>query len=362
MQNVLKLNKNYKELYTLIKNLREYARDNTNDKFARLSCYASYDSLVDILPSKGMFFYDNNEMNLEELFDSICEKEINAAYRTKKSYQVTVDSFYEEIYKIIARETKSRQQEFLPIDISSKEQFEILKGYYQTTDKRLEKLFLEYTKNDKIFAIPSNKEESNAFGTNFINPLSDEPVVLINDKLSSIDTMLALTHELGHVLDNITFRGTHTNKETMKYFFTSLYSETNSTYQELAFLEYLIKNDIYQKEAIRTIKENIVNLHLMPFTIMASKEEKDESRFFEDYTNDDFIELANIKDEAVELMTYGYGFMFAIAMLDDNDLYEKFQLLRTPRLDKKKLDQEGFTDSVISQTMVKKINEYYRRK
>ena len=54
MQNVLKLNKNYKELYTLIKNLREYARDNTNDKFARLSCYASYDSLVDILPPKEM--------------------------------------------------------------------------------------------------------------------------------------------------------------------------------------------------------------------------------------------------------------------------------------------------------------------
>ena len=61
-------------------------------------------------------------------------------------------------------------------------------------------------------------------------------------------------------------------------------------------------------------------------------------------------------------MTYGYGFMFAIAMLDDYNLYEKFQLLRAPRLDKKKLDREGFTDEVISKTMVKKIDEYYRKR
>lgn len=359
MQDGLKLNKNYKELYTTIKNLREYAKDNANDEFVRFSCYATYDSLVDILPSKEMI-YDNNEMKLEELFNSICEREINAVYRNRKNYQVTVDTFYEKIYKIIAREMKSKQQEFLPIDISSKEQLEILKGYYQTTDKKLEKLFLEYTEKNRIFAMPSNDEE--AFGTNFINPLSNESVVLINNKISSVNTMLAITHEFGHVLDNITFRDTHTSRETMKYFFTSPYSETNSTYQELAFLEYLIKNNIYQEEAIRTIKENIINLHLMPFTVMTSKKEKDESRLFEDYTNDDFIELANIKDEAVDLMTYGYGFMFAIAMLDDYNLYEKFQLLRTPRLDKKKLDREGFTDEVISKTMVKKIDEYYRRR
>ncbi len=293
MQDELKLNKNYKELYTLIKNLREYARDNANDKFTRLSCYASYDSLTDILPSKEMI-YDSNEMKLEELFNSICEKEINATYRNRKNYQVTVDTFYEEIYKIIAREMKSRQQEFLPIDISFKEQLEILKGYYQTTDKRLEKLFLEYTEKSRIFAMSSDNEEE-AFGTNFINPLSNKSVILINDKLSSIDTMLAITHEFGHVLDNITFRDTHTSKETMKYFFTSPYSETNSTYQELAFIEYLLKNNIYQKEAIETIKENIVNLHLLPFRFMTSKKKKDELHFFEDYTNDEFIELASIK-------------------------------------------------------------------
>lgn len=64
MQDGLKLNKNYKELYTTIKNLREYAKDNANDKFARLSCYATYDSLAVILPSKEMI-YDNNEMKLE---------------------------------------------------------------------------------------------------------------------------------------------------------------------------------------------------------------------------------------------------------------------------------------------------------
>ena len=97
MQDRLKLNKNYKELYTTIKNLREYAKDNANDKFARLSCYTTYDSLVVILPSKEMI-YDNNEMKLEELFNSICEKEINAVYRNRQNYQVTVDTFFFQLF------------------------------------------------------------------------------------------------------------------------------------------------------------------------------------------------------------------------------------------------------------------------
>ena len=61
-----------------------------------------------------------------------------------------------------------------------------------------------------------------------------------------------------------------------------------------------------------------------------------------------------------DALTYSYGMMLSFAMLENPDLYDKFEKLQEPFFHKEKLDKVGFTDEVIAKSMVKRMNKYFK--
>lgn len=54
-----------------------------------------------------------------------------------------------------------------------------------------------------------------------------------------------------------------------------------------------------------------------------------------------------------DALTYSYGIMLSFAMLENPDLYDKFEKLQEPFFHKEKLDKVGFTDEVIAKQWLK---------
>ncbi len=359
----LKINKNYGYIYKCIEDLKENIENSTNDFLDKALNLSTYAVLTDFLSITNTF--DDNYI---ETVLSVLEKELieitSHTFGTQQEYQKTVDTFYEEIYELLAGPYLKNKSVEKEIKISSKEQFNLLKDYYKTTDERLKKIFLRYNRKNRIFSMPLPTKEdilddSDNLGACIANHLTNEPFVFIKKDINQIALMMNVAHEFGHVLDITTYSEKHTTKETAIYSFGSPYGEVNSIYQEYAFYEYLLNNNIFDSTLIDIVRGETIEKYLMPFTFASSLENKDKYRLF-DMVSDNYINsISSDKYLSENLMNYGYGMMIAFAMLDNHDMYDKFQRIRGPYFDKELLEESGFTDETISKVMVKKMNEYF---
>ena len=359
----LKINKNYAYIYKSIEELRKYVEDPVNDSLDRTLSLSTYMALTDFLSITNKFDDNYTEKLLSSLEKELA-KIMSDTFVMQQEYQKTVDTFYEDVYELLAKPYLKNKSIGKEIKISSKEQFNLLKDYYKTTDERLEKIFLYYNKKNRIFSMPFPTTEdifddSDNLGACIANHLTNEPFVFIKKDINQIALMMNVAHEFGHVLDITTYSEEHTTKETAIYSFASPYGEVNSIYQEYAFYEYLLNNNVFNSTLVDIVRNETIEKYLMPFTFASSLENKDKYKLF-DMVSDNYINSISSDEYLSEdLMNYGYGMMFAFAMLDNHDMYDKFQEIRESYFNRKQLEEAGFTNETISKVMVKKMNEYF---
>lgn len=334
---MIELNYDYSSLYENIDEIEKYLLENEND----LTVLNFYKYFVNFFPvRKNLKFYFSNTDSLHNLV----ENGLNDIYSKRNIYKNTVDLFYSEIKRKLKLTIDNLN--YISISIPSKEQQEILHSFFATAGVKLEKLFLKYEMENKIFHQPYSIGLDQTYGTVFYNPFSEEPVLFLDEADDSILEMSVIVHEFGHVLDYVTYNETHSNKETDIYGMLSPYAEVNSIYQEFKFYEYLLKNNIYKTSVKNNICEGMYEGYLEDLYNLSS-------------LNKNIGNSVNKKFAFKNSVLYGYGLMIALSILDDSDTYDKFQEIRNPYFNENDLEKIGFTSDRISKVMIKKVNEYF---
>ncbi len=384
---MIKLNEDYSNIYTKTKELENHFLDCKKplDSEAYVKIYETlleflmnededYSPKVNLYKNRFVHFSSNEKNN------SIQKKITEDLIINKENHSRLILNFIDEINEIISDYISTY---YIDVEkngfshICSKEQEEILEDYFESEGRELHDLFFEYRENNDVYKMPSylyNLTES--LGATIYNPLDNKSMIFLADNENKIGELSTIIHEFGHVLDFYTYSKTHSNSMTSLYFQTSPYIEVNSTYQEYKFYEYLLNNNIYKDDTKSFLLDSALSYlqslsSLAPIEFVNSKllrknrlilsrKELVSSVMKETGVA---LELSNC-DEAIDMksaLEYSYGMMIAFSMLDDQSLYDKVQMIRSPYFDKGKLDSIGLDDDRMSKVMVKKMKNYFEK-
>lgn len=378
---MIKLNEDYSNIYTKIKELEKHFLDCKKplDSEAYVKIYETllefsmnededYSPKVNLYKNRFVHFSSNEKSN------SIQKKITEDLIINKENHSRLIIDFIDEINEIISDYISTY---YIDVEkngfshICSKEQEEILEDYFKSEGGELHDLFFEYRENNDIYKMPNYlRDLAKSLGVTIYNPLDNKSIVFLANDENKIGELSTIIHEFGHVLDFYTYSKTHSNSMTSLYFQMSPYTEVNSTYQEYKFYEYLLKNNIYKDDTKSFLLDSAVS-YLQNLSFLAlvgfidskllrkhkgilSREEiadsvRQETGVVLDMT--DFDKSVDMKSA----LEYSYGMMIAFSMLDDQSLYDKVQMIRSPYFDKGKLDSIGLDDDRMSKVMVKKM-------
>lgn len=384
---MIKLNDNYRSIYTRIEELESHFLDCKKplDSEAYVKMYETLLMIymgLDKEYSPNPKLYKNKFVHFSSVDkdNSIQKKSMEELINNKDRHSKLILDFIDDINEIVNEyltlyndELDSKGLSY----ISPKEQEEILEAYFNSEGMELKDLFVECQRNGSIYKMPDSFFNMiMSIGATIYNPLGNEKLVFLTETENKIGELSTIVHEFGHVLDLSTYSSTHSNSMTSLYFQTSPYIEVNSTYQEYKFYEYLLKNNIYKDDTKAFLADNVVS-YLENLSVLApvgfidskllrkhkgvlSREEITDSVRQETGVSLDMSLCDNFID-IKSALEYSYGMMIAFSMLDDKTLYDKFQMIRGPYFDKGKLDSIGLDDDKISKVMVKKMTNYFKK-
>lgn len=384
---MIKLNDNYRSIYTRIEELESHSLDCKKplDSEAYVKMYETLLMIymgLDKEYSPNPKLYKNKFVHFSSVDkdNSIQKKSMEELINNKGRHSKLIFNFIDDINEIVNEyltlyndELDSKGLSY----ISPKEQEEILEAYFNSEGMELKDLFVECQRNGSIYKMPDSFFNMiMSIGATIYNPLGNEKLVFLTETENKIGELSTIVHEFGHVLDLSTYSSTHSNSMTSLYFQTSPYIEVNSTYQEYKFYEYLLKNNIYKDDTKAFLADNVVS-YLENLSVLApvgfidskllrkhkgvlSREEITDSVRQETGVSLDMSLCDNFID-IKSALEYSYGMMIAFSMLDDKTLYDKFQMIRAPYFDKGKLDSIGLDDDKISKVMVKKMTNYFKK-
>lgn len=384
---MIKLNDNYRSIYTRIEELESHFLDCKKplDSEAYVKIYETLLMIymgLDKEYSPNPKLYKNKFVHFSSVDkdNSIQKKSMEELINNKGRHSKLIFNFIDDINEIVNEyltlyndELDSKGLSY----ISPKEQEEILEAYFNSEGMELKDLFVECQRNGSIYKMPDSFFNMiMSIGATIYNPLGNEKLVFLTETENKIGELSTIVHEFGHVLDLSTYSSTHSNSMTSLYFQTSPYIEVNSTYQEYKFYEYLLKNNIYKDDTKAFLADNVVS-YLENLSVLApvgfidskllrkhkgvlSREEITDSVRQETGVSLDMSLCDNFID-IKSALEYSYGMMIAFSMLDDKTLYDKFQMIRAPYFDKGKLDSIGLDDDKISKVMVKKMTNYFKK-
>lgn len=384
---MIKLNDNYRSIYTRIEKLESHFLDCKKplDSEAYVKMYETLLMIymgLDKEYSPNPRLYKNKFVHFSSVDkdNSIQKKRMEELINNKDRHSKLILDFIDDINEIVNEyltlyndELDSKGLSY----ISPKEQEEILEAYFNSEGMELKDLFVECQRNGSIYKMPDSFFNMiMLIGATIYNPLGNEKLVFLAETENKIGEISTIVHEFGHVLDLSTYSSTHSNSMTSLYFQTSPYIEVNSTYQEYKFYEYLLKNNIYKDDTKAFLADSVVS-YLENLSVLApvgfidskllrkhkgvlSRKEITDSVRQETGVSLDMSLCDNFID-IKSALEYSYGMMIAFSMLDDKTLYDKFQMIRDPYFDKGKLDSIGLDDDKISKVMVKKMTNYFKK-
>ena len=384
---MIKLNDNYRSIYTKIEELESHFLDCKKplDSEAYVKIYETLLMIymgLDKEYSPNTKLYKNKFVHFSSVDkdNSIQKKSMEELINNKDNHSKLILDFIDDINEIVNEYLTLHNDELDSKGlsyISPKEQEEILEAYFDSEGMELKDLFVECQRNGSIYKMPDSfLNMIMSIGATIYNPLGNEKLVFLAETENKIGELSTIVHEFGHVLDLSTYSSTHSNSMTSLYFQTSPYIEVNSTYQEYKFYEYLLKNNIYKDDTKAFLADNVVS-YLENLSVLApvgfidskllrkhkgvlSRKEITDSVRQETGVSLDMSLCDNFID-IKSALEYSYGMMIAFSMLDDKTLYDKFQMIRGPYFDKGKLDSIGLDDDKISKVMVKKMTNYFKK-
>lgn len=257
--------------------------------------------------------------------------------------------------------------------------YEILSDYFKSTEKQ-EALdnFKYMSNNGRIQSIYLSDDSPR--GLTFLNLLTNEDRIFINRADGNpIRTMIALAHEMGHVVDYAEIKDL---KSKVYYNFESLFIEVLSSLYEKEFMDFLIKNNIYKYQVLNCLGEfyeqlfslaadssvyhTIPNKFLKHNRYMKLTKEKLIEEISKEHEvlveSDEFPEPQDL--DFLENLEYGYGITlgtyFSRLKIEDKKKYQeemsKFLSLRTDYFDKNYLEKMGTNTKKVVELVDRDIN------
>lgn len=384
---MIKLNSDYTNIYYMLKEIEEHFLD--CKKPLDSEAYVSiYETLLTVCMDEDKDFslntrlYKNKFVNFSsnEKSNMIYKKSMEELIANKDKHSNLILNFIDEISEVIENYLDDNSIELEKNRfsyISPIEQEKILKNYLKNEEREMYELFNYYQKEKRIYKMSKSLAEIiPSVGCTTYNPLDNKSIVFLEEDKNKIGELSTIIHEFGHVLDTLTYSKTHTNNMTSLYFQVSPYIEVNSTYKEYKFYEYLLKNDIYKYDTMAILLDSVSSYleslsYLAPITFIDPKLlRKNKCILSKEEIAHQVLEKTGVTLDLSECdmffdmqnsLRYSYGMMIAFSMLDNPQLYDKVQMIRSPYFDKGKLESIGINDESISKVMVKKINNYFKK-
>ena len=207
------------------------------------------------------------------------------------------------------KEQEYTEQEYKEILI------DFLKEYHEGEEQELEKLIQSH----RIYNT-NHLETEETFG--YTIPIDNqEPIITVRSPKFTIDSLICLAHEFGHVID-MTSMDSWSTKEKDKYFYTSFYSEILSNCYQKEFINFAIKNGIDKESALKQLlryQTHIKNVLFqtclfsnMPNFLLKNHryQQKDDETLIENINNKAFANLPKDFFEDIRLdsaMKYSIG-------------------------------------------------------
>lgn len=343
---MIKLNNDYSYICDSLNKSKEKMAEleEQDDKIAVAVCKNSYNYIASAVDASDDIYKFSLEENKFLGYIGIkgSEKALEALSDHKK---LVANFLINSGYEFSKRQFIDNESIFRRINISKKEELEIIRDYLKTTNKEFESLFDKFYENDRFFDISDSLYTTlSACGAAIYNPLLDDSLIFLTKSNDPILDMATVMHELGHVYDWQTYRKDNSSISTSIYNCISSYAEVNSTYQQYRFYEYLLNNNIHKEATLESVKANLDN-------------------YFQNFLAISYFQKGNnylIRNLLTDIR-YSYGLMIGLSMLEDKNKYDKFQELRQIEFNKERLDDAGFSNHELSKVMIKKYNEYFGR-
>lgn len=387
---MITLNTNYDELYRQIKNIEDRFLD-CNSLNSAAVYYATYQSLVDFYFRATLQNPCNKKVNHNKFvkysgiqrLNTLSKKRINHFIESRKKHLSYISSVFFEFSDILNEFIDSDYYEYLYSkgmpNISVDEGFNILYSFFDECCPKVGELFDKFLEEDKFFMLPEVSLYSNRDGCTIYNSVDNVCDVFLKPNVRSLELLSLVIHELSHVEDMQSYASQSSSINTSLYQMRSPFCEVPAFYNQFRFYEYLLKNDIYKDAAIADWVNNLVMSiesmdNLLLFSMYPSKKLQKRSvcipkcdvlnAILEERAEDIPIEFdsTDIIDENISLddsVQYSYGPLFAMTMMDDEQLYNKFLMIRDGYFDSDKLSYIGLSSDEVQQKVIKKSQDFF---
>lgn len=387
---MITLNTNYDELYRQIKNIEDRFLD-CNSLNSAAVYYATYQSLVDFYFRATLQNPCNKKVNHNKFvkysgiqrLNTLSKKRINHFIESRKKHLSYISSVFFEFSDILNEFIDSDYYEYLYSkgmpNISVDEGFNILYSFFDECCPKVGELFDKFLEEDKFFMLPEVSLYSNRDGCTIYNSVDNVCDVFLKPNVRSLELLSLVIHELSHVEDMQSYASQSSSINTSLYQMRSPFCEVPAFYNQFRFYEYLLKNDIYKDAAIADWVNNLVMSiesmdNLLLFSMYPSKKLQKQSVYIpkcdvlnailEERAEDIPIEFdsTDIIDENISLddsVQYSYGPLFAMTMMDDEQLYNKFLMIRDGYFDSDKLSYIGLSSDEVQQKVIKKSQDFF---
>lgn len=317
-----------------------YRNNNLSEKIAIISSLNLLSELyydVTGLTNKKLEKYKKNK--------NLCQKALKKRKIQSKQF---IDNFIEnkEFHNLvnndILHEINDKIDKLTSIEngviISSQEMYEIM---HEFLSKKNMTCYLDDVISKKRIFYGNSSE----FCTGYMcyNVLHKVPHILIDKDMNSVEMMMTIVHEVGHIQDSLELSKIVDFKTLNDYSMKSIYVEVISKQREKEFLDFLLENNIASKDVCCMVEDYYLDIkyHLESLLILTSLDDKllrrekyrglSVDKIIDSIEKNDILEIDEdfFKPQTLDLfdsLSYSYGGILATYFndLEINDI-EKYE-------------------------------------
>lgn len=180
--------------------------------------------------------------------------------------------FVNDLYYNMSRKEEELFSISRDVKLSYKEMYDIMMGYL--SEEGLADYLNKLLKDKRIFKGLNDDVGYAGYATH--NTINNTCCILIMDDDSSVITMSAIIHELGHAIDFTNLNNIKGFNFANDYYLKSIYNEVFSMLTEKNFLSYLLKNNLYNEDVCSLTEDYYSNIieSLKNLLVLSSLDDK----------------------------------------------------------------------------------------
>lgn len=258
------------------------------------------------------------------------------------------------------------EYDFLYPEKHSKKELDCLfKEYCQDTKSNSYDIYKTMKDDNRFFSISKKDEYCAETSSDYFNKVD---FVVFKDKNLTIENLITLIHEVGHVED---FMDMNASK-LVDYTYRSPFSEVHSLKNEKEFYDYLLKNEIYADEIRDEVLSECDNIVESLVSLITYCEAPISYLDIPIYIKDDWKEKALQKTnldidfilnnfETFDFLSsylYSYGELLATYFIEHPEKYEAFRSRRYDFFHPKLFKELEITSSDVAKSLYKRYDKY----